>query len=539
MAYQWLSQDQIHVDWELNPREMDMEHIRSIAAHMNENGYDPKFPIIVYENTTGSMAINNTNGDRIYHAATGHHRLEASLLKDEEFPNLPLSEVYVQIVEGSQQEFIRRMLIDNFQHVPGFNHRVGKMPTRTELRAMRYRLMFFPDVFEKGDRLLAKEWGCDGDTVGKMREAIISDVRNGNNPRTSNAHASHITDSDIEKIKQIVKDDLYLGIDGKKHPRTKQVIYKPTTERSTAGNPAPASKKTEPEEAKEALAEQDEEAKLKALREELIGIFTLHGKIPVYNPATQIMYTDEFEKKLGLRPGSAFRHITKFQKSLGNLQKDIKKQLQKNPDMEAESLAVAFSEDLEVVKTILARIEREQERPKHTMQKPASAPNTDDKARWNTKYLPRLADMFVELGVSENSVRASIGRAIQKQYGKEVYSLEDSEMTKLIDEANIVHKNAENPDLWVWNTGVKIGWALHVLSLVKEPDLPEPEYVEPVSDKSIKIDWLEIGIGDEIIYIDDTERADVDLADLPDTIYKPLLAYAMSVLRDILKEEGK
>ena len=562
MAFQWLSQDQIHVDWELNPREMDIEHIRSLAAHMNENGYDPKFPIIVYENTTGSMAINNTNGDRIYHAATGHHRLEASLLQDDEFPNLPLDSVYVQIVEGSRQEYIRRMLIDNFQHVPGFNHRVGKMPTRTELRAMRYRLMFFPDVFEKGDRLLAKEWGCDGDTVGKMREAIISDVRNGNNPRTSNAHAAHITDTDIEKIKQIVKEDMYLGIDGKKHPRTKQTIYKPTAERSTAGIPAPEENtKAESDHKINVLGKWNSE-----VLHRLSAIFQAHGVSPnsatanigraikkFYGKIPYEMSDDELRKlmseswRVNEHPNNPewwevdgeqiewAHHVLSLAKTeeapaeqdheakLEALHEEIKKQLRKNPDMEAESLAVAFSEDVEVVKTILARIESEQER-KEAVSHQSSAVSEEEKkpdegrysiGNWNDEWMPKLRKVFVDHGISKNSVTRNIHNCIKIHHGNIPHDMEAEELRLIILDAMIICESPDNPFAkWFRSKGDEIKWALGVLGYlpytevdklrakaseppaetevtpeeVDSPDLPEPEYVEPVSEDITDLD---------------------------------------------------
>ena len=216
MAYQWLSQELIHWDWELNPNDKHDDHIRALAKHMNENGYDPKFPVIVYPFETGEG----------YRAATGHHRLEASLLEDEEFPNLPLSEVYVEIVEGDYKQYIRRMLVDNHQHVPGFNKYIGRTPTRTELRASRYRLMFFPDVFGKSNRLLAKEWGCDHKTVAEIRNCFEDKFSRGDF-----SPPAHVDEVDIEKIKKIIKDNLYIGLDGKKYPRTtqakQQVVEKP------------------------------------------------------------------------------------------------------------------------------------------------------------------------------------------------------------------------------------------------------------------------------------------------------------------------
>ena len=225
MAYTWLSPTNIVVDWKVNPREKDESHIHAIAAHMNENGYDEKRPIIVYE-------ITDAAADGGYYAATGHHRLAAAMLEDDEFPNLPLEEVFCEILKGARTDYFHRMLVDNLQHTPGFNSEIGKMPTRRELRTMRYRLMFFPDNFAKSDRLLAKEWGCDGKSIAGIRDNIIKDFGNGNNPIHGNVHASYVSDDDIAQIKKIIDEDIYIGIDGKKYPRTK-IAHASTIERGT------------------------------------------------------------------------------------------------------------------------------------------------------------------------------------------------------------------------------------------------------------------------------------------------------------------
>lgn len=231
MAYQWLTQDKIYVDWDLNPREKDMDHILALATHMNENGFDPKFPIIVYPLETGEGS---------YRAATGHHRLEASLLEDEAFPNLPLGEVYVHICEGSYQEYVHRMFKDNFQHTPGFNYRIGKMPTRAELKAMRQRLFCFPDVFEKSNSRLAKEWGCSDKTVKGERDDFLLGFPG------SLQTVKHVHPEDIEKIQDIIEKDVYIGIDDKKRTRPTKVKEVSTSENSEVENEITEESESEP-----------------------------------------------------------------------------------------------------------------------------------------------------------------------------------------------------------------------------------------------------------------------------------------------------
>ena len=44
--YQWIEPQIIERNWNLNPRSPDNSHIKTIARHMHENGYDTDFPIV-------------------------------------------------------------------------------------------------------------------------------------------------------------------------------------------------------------------------------------------------------------------------------------------------------------------------------------------------------------------------------------------------------------------------------------------------------------------------------------------------------------
>ena len=208
--FQWLNPIEIVLDWSLNPRNRDKAHIRDIARHMNEVGYLEKFPIIVYH-----------LGDK-FQCAAGAHRLEAAMLEDAEFEYLPLKEVYCDVRQGSKSDMIRSMLENNFQHTPGFNNGIGKMPSRNEVRDMRYRLLLYPDIFKKADRVLAKQWGCDHKTVGSLRKDIILKVLTGEFSPVD-PKFSHIDAANLQEIEKIIADGVYEGLDRRYRPRkTKQ-----------------------------------------------------------------------------------------------------------------------------------------------------------------------------------------------------------------------------------------------------------------------------------------------------------------------------
>ena len=160
---------------------------------MNKVGYRTDFPLIVYH-------IN-----KIFVAATGHHRIAAALTRDDEFPNLPLKEVFCEIRQGTMDDVIRTMMTDNFQWSPGINPKLGKMPSRAEIRNMRYRLMLFPDNFRKSERLLAQEWNCNHFTVGKIRDEILEGLSGG-----WKQPPPHFSDAAREEIECIIQRDMYV-----------------------------------------------------------------------------------------------------------------------------------------------------------------------------------------------------------------------------------------------------------------------------------------------------------------------------------------
>ena len=206
----WLDPDLIVANWDLNPRERDENHILAIARHMNDNGYDDDFPIIVYYLEEGPIHPS------LNFAATGYHRLAAAMLKHSDYPNLPLKEVYVELHTGTMDDVVITMMTDNWQWSPSVNQSMGKMPSAFELRAMRYRLMLFPDNFKKSDRNLAKEWGCDKRAIGTIRGEIINRLQT--DVRIS---IPYFTEAYREEILRIAERGMYISTDGNEHPRVK------------------------------------------------------------------------------------------------------------------------------------------------------------------------------------------------------------------------------------------------------------------------------------------------------------------------------
>ena len=228
MNCEWIPLKEITWNWDLNPRERDEDHIRDLAVHLNRDGYNTEHPIIVF-------LI-----DDEYFAATGHHRLEAAdLYHADKYPNLPLKEVYCEVREGTWTDLFRCMHEDNFQHTPGYNKSLGKMPSRSDIRKMRTRLMFDPEIMGKGDRLVGSVWRCNHETVGAIRDAVIwflTDYEEETGIDEAPAGIStevvgyceewliEVEDDALDKVHNIIKEGVYLGADGKKYQRSNKYI---------------------------------------------------------------------------------------------------------------------------------------------------------------------------------------------------------------------------------------------------------------------------------------------------------------------------
>ena len=210
----WLNPNDIVKDWSMNPRDRDEDHIRTIARHMNDNGYDHNFPVICYSITDGSVP------NDIAFAATGFHRLDAAILEDGEFPDLPLKEVYCEMRTGTIDDVIVIMMTDNWQWSPASNSKVGKMPSTNEIRSMRYRLMLLPTNFIKSNYLLAKEWNCGETTVRSLRNKVVEDLKN-----NGDISIPYFTEAHRQELFSIIEKNMYLSVDGK--------MRKPTTKDET------------------------------------------------------------------------------------------------------------------------------------------------------------------------------------------------------------------------------------------------------------------------------------------------------------------
>ena len=176
MSVELIKAASIITHWELN-RQKNERHVIALAGHMNEHGFDENYPLRVFVTANGDV-----------HLAAGHHRLAAATLKgtiadpnnpdvqfsvDLVYPNLPLTEVWVDLRNGTLDDVVRVMQEDNFQHDPAVQSTVGLPLTREEKVQQCKQLLTFRSYYErpsKGD--LESVFGMNRTTIDRWKKEV-------------------------------------------------------------------------------------------------------------------------------------------------------------------------------------------------------------------------------------------------------------------------------------------------------------------------------------------------------------------------------
>jgi len=168
--------DRIEVNWSLN-RERNEDHVRAIARHMNERGFDKNYPVrVVKMESDGSFHL--CAGFHRYAAAAGEHigvgggAFQADLT----FTNLPLEKIWATITLGDFDDLIEIIQRDNFRHDPALDFRLGLALTQAEKKEQCLRLLLFPQNFKKDVRELGADFGVGKSTAGNWKSAVCERV---------------------------------------------------------------------------------------------------------------------------------------------------------------------------------------------------------------------------------------------------------------------------------------------------------------------------------------------------------------------------
>lgn len=426
---------EIQYDWNLNPCERDEAHILALAHHMNRDGFNKNFPLIVF-------LIEGVAG---YQLACGFHRLEASQIENAELPNLPIAELPCDVRRGTWKDLVRCMNADNFKHTPAYNSAVGRAPSRTSLREMRRRLMLFPDTFIHSDRALASEWRCDHKAVGSIRDEIIEQLATGEFPPVDTPEYSFLEEQDIATLNEIIEAGVYRGLDDKMRKRTTAASVKTDTDNQVL------------------------QVRLNDAREEL------------QKSITYLRETWQTLECVG-----AFRDFLTTAADIAGCDADtllhLFGELEATPRSEKKIQSLSLKE-LETwgyeISTMGRSIFGYADWTLPFLSKDYLL------GEWNTKWLSQLHEIFVGHGVNANSVRVMIGRAIKNDFGVDPYSMTAEQLVSLIFNAGTIVSWKNQPETWKRNRGQDIDWALELLSKAKsDKDLPLQDALDEMKAES-------------------------------------------------------
>ena len=168
--------DKINVNWNLN-RERDDAHVRAIASHINERGFDKNYPVrVIKMESDGSLHL--AAGFHRLAAAAGHHIEigDGEYQADMIFTNLPISEVWAEVVLGDFDKLVDVIQRDNFKHDPALHFHLGLALTRDQKKEQCLRLLMFPKTFKKDVRELGAEFGIGKSTAGNWKDVVCERV---------------------------------------------------------------------------------------------------------------------------------------------------------------------------------------------------------------------------------------------------------------------------------------------------------------------------------------------------------------------------
>ena len=191
MKTMWIEPAAIEDVWVVNNRKENPGHIESLAESMRKNGYMPEYPIIAFN----SEGIPGLLTDKAYVIACGHHRRKAAIAAG-------IDLIFAEVHDGTEEEWIEMMSLDNFQFDVASNPGIGLAFTERERRAACFQLLLLPKYMRKTNVSLAGLWKVSEGTVRRWRSEVESLI-NEAPPKLRNYNVST---ERIENLKAVIND---------------------------------------------------------------------------------------------------------------------------------------------------------------------------------------------------------------------------------------------------------------------------------------------------------------------------------------------
>ena len=174
MKTQLVPVDAIRARWDLN-RDRNDEHVRALALRINRDGFDENYPVRLVK-VNGALIL--AAGHHRFAAAIGEHvrRGDGGYERDLTFENLPLAEIWAEVVLGDMDDVICSMQVDHFQFDPAVTAGMGKPLTPNEKKEQCKTLLGFPEFYGKSLRALETEFGIPKSTLQVWKEEVTVQI---------------------------------------------------------------------------------------------------------------------------------------------------------------------------------------------------------------------------------------------------------------------------------------------------------------------------------------------------------------------------
>ena len=187
----WIHPNDIADVWTVNNRKENPGHIESLAESMRQNGYLPEYPIIAFE--AANIPIQT---DKPYLVACGHHRRKAAIAAE-------IDLIFAEVHDGTEEEWIEMMSLDNFQFDVASNPGIGLAFTEQERRAACFQLLLLPKYLRKTNVSLAGLWKVGEGTVRRWRKQVESLIGE-SSPKLEKEW--NVSPERIETLKEVIAD---------------------------------------------------------------------------------------------------------------------------------------------------------------------------------------------------------------------------------------------------------------------------------------------------------------------------------------------
>ena len=187
----WIDPNDLADVWTVNNRKENTGHIESLAESMQQNGYMPEYPIIAFE--AANIPIET---DKPYLVACGHHRRKAAIAAE-------IDLIFAEVHDGTEEEWIEMMSLDNFQFDVASNPGIGLAFTEQERRAACFQLLLLPKYLRKTNVSLAGLWKVGEGTVRRWRKQVESLIGE-DSPKLEKEY--NVSPARIESLRSVIAD---------------------------------------------------------------------------------------------------------------------------------------------------------------------------------------------------------------------------------------------------------------------------------------------------------------------------------------------